>query len=273
MWACIRLARRLVRAIGVMMRKFRIVLFFVGAAVVAAGAVAPPTSASAQAPTVLDDARLVTVRGRIANAVQVARAEGLPAEWLLAKAAEGLAKHVPPPRIAAAVEMLLVRIRQGQTVVAELPTHAQPRRTLRAVVEALSVGAPVAELRGLATDVVRADRARAVALLRAGVTTVAELGERGVPGRDAARLTRAALQSGGPAAWRRLIAAASRTEGQSPGRRLGAIRAAAVGAGRGLGASKRPVEVGGRGSAGPPHDDSFSQGQGRALGRGMSMAP
>lgn len=250
-----------------MVRKFRIALFLVGALALMVGAMA--ATASAQSQTVLEDARLVTVRGRIAVSIQAAQAEGLPSEWLLAKAAEGLAKHVPPARIAAAVETLLVRIRHAESVVATLPAHAGRRGTLRAVVEALSVGAPRAELQGLAAELLRLDRARSAALLRAGATTVAELGERGLPGLEAARATRAALQSGGPSAWRRLVASANRTEGQPAARRLSALLAAANNAGRGLGASKRPAEVGRR-PVGPPHDDSFNQGRGRALGRGMA---
>jgi hypothetical protein len=165
----------------------------------------------------LDDARLSTVRAAIAADVEAARSEGLPADWLLDKVAEGLSKRVPPARIAAAVHALLERIRVGDRLLASI---ARPARPLRQAVDALTAGVPQAELARLVRAVI--DREDVVSVrasaVRAALVTVAELAEREFGGEAAARATLDAYRRGGQSGLRTLLRDARRLEPASSSR-------------------------------------------------------
>jgi hypothetical protein len=159
-----------------------------------------PAGSAAQDSSVLRDARLAPVRAQLARSVAGARGEGLPAEWLLDKVAEGLSKRVPPPLIARAVDALLERMRVADRLVAGVPgaRGREQRRLLRAAVDALSAGAPRDRLEVLIREVGRDDPAGAIGRTIQALTTVAELAERDFSGAAAVESSLAAFRSGGP---------------------------------------------------------------------------
>lgn len=202
----------------------------------AAEPVAPPatqTQASAVRPAVptpapgaVADARLAEVRDRVDAATQSAAEAGLPAEWLLDKVAEGLAKGVPPGQIISAVEHLGERMRAAARIQHELPPardRAQARATLRALVDALSVDAPPGAVARLARGVARSDP-DAVA---AGIDAVADLGERGFRGEAAVHAVEVAFERGGRDGMAGLLASADAIGGKSEAARMQALTAAA----------------------------------------------
>lgn len=172
----------------------------------------------------LEDARLAPVRDRLATSIDAARLEALPAEWLLDKVAEGLSKRVPPPRIAAAVETLLERIRVADALVqpAVVGPTAGRRRLLRAAVDALAAGAPREPLGRLIREVARGDRGGAAERAHEALTTVAELGERQFGGAAAVEATREAHRRGERPS--ELLRRARRIGRDPPGGRDGALR-------------------------------------------------
>ena len=219
----------------------------------------------------LADARLAPVRARLLAASARARADGVPAEWLDAKVREGLAKHVPAARIAAAVEQLAERIHEATTIARTTPVSGRTE-VARAVLDALAAGARVEPLAALVGEVAR-DDANASEDSRAALRVVAELGERGFAADLATESTRAAWRNGGREGLRALLEAARhipRSEASASGDAL----QRAANAPRPRGAQReqahgdaterdRPSE-----HAGPPRDDSFTHGasHGRALG-------
>lgn len=171
-------------------------------------------ASSAEAQAVLDDPRLGASRAPIAAAVEAARAAGLPEEWILDKVAEGLSKRVPAPRIASAVEQLLARMRSAHQVV--VPVDGGNRRALlRAGLDALAAGAPVASIRILVRDIGVASPDR---VLRA-LVTVAELAERGFGGAASVEATGNAYRRGRLGGLQELLSGARRL--RSPDRDAG----------------------------------------------------
>src|SRR5262245_15945045 len=75
-------------------------------------------SAAAAPATVLDDPRLGAARAPIAAAVDAAQRDGLPSAPLLDKVAEGLAKGVPPARVAQAVQSFEAALSEGRAIAA-----------------------------------------------------------------------------------------------------------------------------------------------------------
>ncbi|MDH5491160.1 MAG: hypothetical protein OEY14_04345 [Myxococcales bacterium] len=224
--------------------------------------------AAAQPP--LDDSRLEPVVARIRGSLREARAARLPSVWLLDRAAEGLAKGVPPARIAQAIEHLLEQMRAADALLLETGVRmrrSSRERALRAVVDARAVGAPPEPLAALLLEAARADRARAPELIRRAATLVAELGEHGFSGDVAVEVTRVALREGGPSRWGLLLEAARGMGRGDPLARVRALRGAARG-----GSTwrrhrpHRPTDRA-QGPHGPPHDDAFGLGRGRGRGR------
>jgi len=174
--------------------------------------------------SLLEDARLAPVRDRLASSIDAARREDLPAEWLLDKVAEGLSKRVPSPRIAAAVETLLDRIRVADGMVRPALVGQPARRTrlLRAAVDALAAGAPREPLGRLIRDVARGDRAHAADRVHEALTTVAELAERQFGGPAAVEATLEAHRRGERPSD--LLRRARRIGRDPPGGRDGALR-------------------------------------------------
>lgn len=104
------------------------------------------------------DARLEPIRGRMQTALDVAEREQLPADLLVSKMREGLAKRVSLPVIAAAVERLVVVLRQARALAQNRGVPTPSPRLLQALAEArlANVGEePLARLlaaRGNETD-------------------------------------------------------------------------------------------------------------------------
>lgn len=194
----------------------------------------------ARAQDVLDDARLSSVRERLAGSIESARREGLPSEWLVDKVAEGLSKRVPPARIAAAVEELAARIRAADALV-EPVGRADRRRVLRAAVDALAAGAPRRELGQLVREVARSGGPNTGGRVREALVTVAELAERQFGGAAAVEATREAHRRGEPP--RELLRRARRIGRDPPGGRDRALREL----GRGRGPGQRDVDARGVG--------------------------
>ena len=90
---------------------------------------AGPAAASAQVSGQVEaDARLASVRPRLDAALEAARQEQLPMEWLRDKIAEGLSKGVPAPRIAGAVEVVLGRMRTSDAMIRSFRLRGAARR-------------------------------------------------------------------------------------------------------------------------------------------------
>ncbi len=193
-----------------------------------------PATAAAQA-EVLSDARLAPVHDRLAQSVDAAQREGLPSEWLLEKVAEGLSKHVSAPRIAAAVDTLLTRIRSADTLVRAVPgaRGEERRRLLRAAVDALAAGAPHDGLGRLLREVVRRDRSDAPRRAHDALTTVAELAERHFGGRAAVEATTDAYRQGRRAGLNDLLRRARQIGPGPPNGRDEALRSLGRAVGRG----------------------------------------
>jgi hypothetical protein len=210
--------------------------------------------ASAQSPSALEDPRLEAVRARIGASLEAAARDGLPVEPLEGKVREGLAKGVPPQRIAAAVSSLLGHLRTADGLVRPVRPHARVARPelVRLTAEALVAGADATELGALVQTLTRADAAGAAVLVRDGMVVVAELVERGVDGTVAAEGARVAFHRHGVRGWRALVRAVRALGPSSPGERARAVRRAAQGA---------PGAPGWDGPPGP------SKGQGKAKGR------
>jgi len=157
---------------------------------------AAPTGADE---TIPDDARLGPARASLQATVAKAGAGGLPTRPLIVKVREGLAKGVPPERIAAAVESLARGLDEANHF-----ARAQGRGPSAALLTALAD----LHARGVTWDsaapviTAHADEA---AMLRA-VDVLGELATRGYPERPAGQLLRG-VEEREPAAIGRLVPA------------------------------------------------------------------
>ncbi|MFW6050801.1 MAG: hypothetical protein ACODAU_06485 [Myxococcota bacterium] len=215
------------------------------------------TTASTRAQDVFEDPRLAPVREGLEETVEAARADGLPQELLTDKVREGLAKRVPPPRIAAAVRMMLGHMRTADRMVRGVPPHAEVGRhdLVRYTTEALMAGADAGPL-GRLVEAVAEDAApkQAAPLVREGMVVVAELAERGIEGSLAARSALQAYRTQGRRGWGALLRAVRTLGRASPAERARAVRQAAERPGRGA-----------PGLDGHPHGGP----KGRAKGKGQ----
>lgn len=117
----------------------------------------------------LPEAAAEQIEARLANA----RAEGLPVEPLFDKAVEGIAKHVPPARIAGAVDQLAQSLGRARTLLGD---GAPPAPTdVAAVADAMRRGVPGPAVQRLA------QRAGPEEPLALAVHTMGDLMGRGVP--------------------------------------------------------------------------------------------
>jgi hypothetical protein len=217
---------------------------------------------AAAQPSPLADPRIAPVRQRIERSIAAANADGLPSEWLVDKVAEGLSKRAPADRIAAAVEALLARLRTAESLRSAIRESAQDeerRAALRAIADALAVGAPAGQLVALIGQVTStpARDIDAHERVRLAMRTVAELGERGFAGDVAARVTLRAFRSGGIRGWDILLDSARSIPSGSDVARAAALEqlAESVRAVRG----RRPDHSVDRGA--PPRDDSHGRGR------------
>jgi hypothetical protein len=180
------------------------------------------TGAWADRPAV-DDARLGASAAEVRAVVDHAAQAGLPAQLLVDKVREGLAKGVAPARIAGVVRALEAGLSRARSEAQPFAGSAPPPGLLRAIVEAHAAGAGNVEL----TAVLRAGgRERAVQVLT-------DLIQRGYPAAGAAQTVAAVGARNG--ALDRLVGEAERlrsVDGASPGEALDALaRANAQGLG------------------------------------------
>lgn len=269
----------------------------------------PASEASESVPQAPD--ALGESQSRVQKAMERAQAQGLPAGWLSDKVAEGMAKRVPAPRIAVAVDQLLERMVVAQRIASEArPRGRKPQQKkgkpegvgergaargaasrggrtppglLRGLVDALAVGASEQSLRQLVKGAARrAAGPRQQHHVERWVVTVAELGERGFPGQAAARASLTALQRAGVHGWGRLLTSSQGIGLADPATRGEKLKAAAKslrpGAERPSGAGPRGGVPGGppAGRGGPPMErggppHDQSFGQGQGRGAGMGM--
>ena len=183
-------------------------------------AVAAPAWAGGVA---LDDSRLGAVAPQVHAIVDGAARAGLPADVVADKVREGLAKGVPPARIAAVAVALADALGRARAEAQPLVGTASPA-LLKAIVEAHAVGAAAADV---------------AAILRAGgreraVQVLTDLAQRGYPVAAAAR-TVAAVGARNGAALDRVVGEAERlraVDGAAPADALDALsRANAQGLG------------------------------------------
>jgi hypothetical protein len=144
--------------------------------------------AVAARPGLPDDARLAPVRPRLELLVDRAIRGGLPAEMIVSKVREGLAKGVDPPRIEAAAARLTDSLESAQRYVTERrPGSLAPVPLVRAVAEAQLAGVALTAIDPL----VGPDRAEPPA--RRAVEVVTDLSLRGYPPDGAAAVVKNVL--------------------------------------------------------------------------------
>src|SRR5262249_23981648 len=96
---------------------------------------------AASAPAVPADARLDPVRTQLQATVDQAAQSGLPAEALISKVQEGLAKNVAPARILQVVSALAADYAAARAYAAQLSPGGKPQAALlRALVDARAAG-------------------------------------------------------------------------------------------------------------------------------------
>src|SRR2546421_7092513 len=135
-------------------------------------------------PTIPDDARLGAARLRIDQLVDRAAAEGLPAEMIVSKVREGLAKGVDAARIEAAALRLTDSLEAAQRFVAARRTGPPATSLVRAVAEARLAGVSL----GAVDPLVRGERPEPQS--RRAVEVVTDLSLRGYPADRAATVVR-----------------------------------------------------------------------------------
>lgn len=195
------------------------------------------------------------VAEQIEARVAEARARGLPEEALLDKAMEGLAKGVPGPRIAEAVDQLAGQLQRARSLLGDIPTEPMD---LTAVADAMGRGIPEPAIQQLARG---AGPDEPVAL---AVHTLGDLMDRGVPAEQAVAVLEAWRGRGARAdELRELPGAVDRLihQGVMPGQAAAAVanamRAGPGGAGHGGGQGPGSVMEGGvpiPPGAGPPSE-------------------
>jgi hypothetical protein len=138
--------------------------------------------------TLPDDARLAPVRPRLEQLVDRAAGSGLPAEMIVSKVREGLAKGVDPARIEAAAVRLSDSLQAAQRYVTERrPGPAAPGPLVRAVAEARLAGVALTAIDPLVTP----ERPEPPA--RRAVEVVTDLSLRGYPPERAAAVVKDVL--------------------------------------------------------------------------------
>jgi hypothetical protein len=135
-----------------------------------------------------DDARLAAVRPRLEQLVDRATGSGLPAEMIVSKVREGLAKGVDPSRIEAAAIRLTDSLEAAQRYVSvRRPGSPSALPLVRAVAEARMAGVALAAIDPLVTP------ERPEAPVRNAVEVVTDLSLRGYPPERAAAVVKDVL--------------------------------------------------------------------------------
>ncbi len=207
--------------------------------------------------------------------IQAARSEGLPVEPLLDKAVEGIAKRVPPPRIAGAVDELARELGRARQLLAD---GVPPAPTdVAAVADAIRRGVPEQAIQKVAQG---GPSGEPVAL---AVHTMGDLLDRDVPVDQALAVMEAWRWRGAradelrelPAAVERLI-----RQGVLPGQAAAAVAGAMRGGppdGRGPGTGNGPGMMQGEPpippGAGPPDDRGHAKGNPGSHGNNGNNGP
>ena len=134
------------------------------------------------------------VVGRVLELASGAQSRGLPADAVANKAIEGWAKHVPGPRLIAAIQQYATRLGEARDAVVRAGLADPPGDVVVAAGEAMGQGLGGAEL---GTIVRAGPRSPALA---AGVTVAAALVAQGLGPRGAAEIVAEALRTGRPIA-------------------------------------------------------------------------
>jgi hypothetical protein len=196
----------------------------------------------------IDVARLGASAADVRAIVDRAAANGLPAELLVDKVREGLAKGVPPARIALVVHGLADSLGRARTEALTAAVAAPSKALLKAIVEAHAAGAGTGEV----AAVLRGghDRVR-------GVQVLTDLAQRGYPVAIAAR-TVSAIAGHGKNALDHLVGEAERLrslDAATPGDALDAL-ARADAQGLGLDHAEQLLHRNGNGNSDGPDSDA-----------------
>ncbi|HEX6838753.1 MAG TPA: hypothetical protein VF334_19380 [Polyangia bacterium] len=199
----------------------------------------------------VDDARLGTSAPAVHATLDHAAKAGLPTELIADKVREGLAKGVPPARIAGVVASLADSFGRARAEAQPLVGATPSAALLKAIVEAHAAGAAAADV---ATVLGAGGRERAVQVLT-------DLLQRGYPVGVAAR-TVAAVAARKGAALDRVVGEAERlraVDGAGPGDALDAL-ARANAQGLGLDHAEQMLHHGANASDGPNRETSGVRG-------------
>jgi len=140
---------------------------------------------------------------RLLDVVAQAKRQDLPAGPVLDKVKEGLAKRVPPARIAGVAERLaselatsrdLVRRAEQKGIRAE--SRGERERATEAVADALGKGVSPKELDDLSRGIARSSERATMSRLQAGAQVTADLVSMGLSPRDATETVGAAVTRG-----------------------------------------------------------------------------
>jgi hypothetical protein len=140
------------------------------------------------APALPEDARLEPVRAQVQGLVAQAEQNGLPAEIIVSKVREGLAKGVDPQRIAMAAQRLSEGLAEARAfVVARRPQGTPSPDLIRAVAESRMAGVDAASN----DELVR--KGRTASESARAVEVLTDLSRRGYPVDHAAKVVRDVL--------------------------------------------------------------------------------
>jgi hypothetical protein len=212
------------------------------------------TRAHAEPAAPLDDARLGASAGELRALVATATRDGLPAELLVDKLREGLAKGVPPERLVAAERALAAALTRAHSEAQPFPDAARDRALLKAIVDAHRAGIGGPEVNELLKA---GQRTRALEVLT-------DLAERGYPPAAAAHAV-TAVGKQGAAALGQLVAVAERLRSGNGATAVEALDAVQRASGRGLGLERaaevlRHGDVGDDNGRGPDRETSGAHG-------------
>lgn len=234
---------------------------------------AMPLTAHAQASQeVLDHPDLAEQRAELSMLLR-SEDSTLPTELLIEKVREGIAKHVPVPRILQAVRIVRERMQVADGLLSGAPRAPVAARTaaVRGLVDALNAGLTRADLEAVLASLGSASRD--LVAVREVAVTLAELAERGFRTATAVAAATSAWRQGGVKALPSVIALASRI-GPSVSARDEALTQGVSQLSLPRGAAHAASERSNNAvhEPGPPHDDAFgaAQQRGRGLAKGRN---
>ena len=219
--------------------------------------------AAAADPVLPADARLDSARVELDQLVAGLAAQGLPAELLVAKVREGLAKQVPVARILVVARKLGVELVEVDALARRglgLGRDSAPPGLLAALIDARTSGAAVKELAALIGEAGKEnDRAKAASAATRAATSLADLAARGYPSEGVGALVGTLARGDGRKLGR--LAGALETlrkaEGLTPGQALELVRAAIAAGGDPDSAVRRGVSAGVRGKGLTPDQNKL----------------